>query len=47
MIFDKKTKITLGATLILGLILGALLFGGSSKEEEKNTKETVIKDQIS
>lgn len=46
MIFDKKTKITLGATLILGLVLGALLFGGSSKEEEKNTKETVIKDQI-
>lgn len=46
MIFDKKTKISLIATLFIGLILGALLFGGSSKEEEKNAKETVIKDQI-
>ncbi|MDG2432003.1 efflux RND transporter periplasmic adaptor subunit [Flavobacterium sp.] len=46
MIFDKKTKITLVATLIIGLILGALLFGGSSKQEEKNSQETVTKDQI-
>lgn len=46
MTFDKKTKIALVATLLLGLLLGALLFGGSSKEEQNKPEETVTKDQI-
>ena len=46
MTFDKKTKIALAATLLLGLLLGALLFGGSAKEEQKTSEETVTKDQI-
>lgn len=46
MIFDKKTKITLVATLLLGLLLGAVLFGGSAKNEEKEAEETLTKDQI-
>ncbi|CAM3945202.1 MULTISPECIES: efflux RND transporter periplasmic adaptor subunit [Flavobacterium] len=32
---DKKTKILLGLTLVVGILLGALFFGGDSKEEEK------------
>ncbi|WP_366186626.1 efflux RND transporter periplasmic adaptor subunit [Flavobacterium ovatum] len=35
MIIDKKTKIVILITLIFGVLLGALLFGGDSKEEEK------------
>lgn len=35
---DKKTKILLGVTLILGVLLGAIFFGGSSKEKEITTK---------
>jgi Cu(I)/Ag(I) efflux system membrane fusion protein len=46
MTFDKKTKIALVATLLLGLLLGALLFGGSSKEEQNKSEETVTKDQV-
>jgi Cu(I)/Ag(I) efflux system membrane fusion protein len=46
MILDKKTKISLIATLFIGLLLGALLFGGSANEKEKIATETVTKEQI-
>uniref|UniRef100_UPI00404819E7 efflux RND transporter periplasmic adaptor subunit n=2 Tax=Flavobacterium sp. TaxID=239 RepID=UPI00404819E7 len=35
---DKKTKILLAITLLVGLLLGALLFGGSTKEEDNKTE---------
>jgi Cu(I)/Ag(I) efflux system membrane fusion protein len=34
---DKKTKIVALITLIIGVLLGAFLFGGNSKEEEQKT----------
>ncbi|WP_320815062.1 efflux RND transporter periplasmic adaptor subunit [Flavobacterium sp.] len=37
---DKKTKILLGLTLVVGILLGALFFGGDSKEEEQKTEVT-------
>jgi Cu(I)/Ag(I) efflux system membrane fusion protein len=37
---DKKTKILLGLTLVVGILLGALFFGGDSKEEEEKTEVT-------
>jgi Cu(I)/Ag(I) efflux system membrane fusion protein len=37
---DKKTKILLGLTLFVGILLGALFFGGDSKEEEQKTEVT-------
>ena len=35
---DKKTKILLAVTLLVGLLLGALFFGGSTKEEDNKTE---------
>ena len=35
---DKKTKIVALITLIIGVLLGAFLFGGNSKEEEQKTE---------
>ncbi|MEQ3661982.1 MAG: efflux RND transporter periplasmic adaptor subunit [Flavobacterium sp.] len=35
---DKKTKILLAITLLVGLLLGALFFGGNTKEEENKTE---------
>jgi Cu(I)/Ag(I) efflux system membrane fusion protein len=37
---DKKTKILLGLTLVVGILLGALFFGGDSKEEVQKTEVT-------
>lgn len=35
---DKKTKILLAITLLVGLLLGALFFGESNKEEDNKTE---------
>lgn len=35
---DKKTKILLAITLLVGLLVGALFFGGSTKEEDNKTE---------
>ncbi|CAM3783208.1 efflux RND transporter periplasmic adaptor subunit [Flavobacterium gelidilacus] len=35
---DKKTKIVALVTLIIGVLLGALIFGGNSNEEEQKTE---------
>ncbi|MFT6638766.1 MAG: Cu(I)/Ag(I) efflux system membrane fusion protein [Flavobacterium sp.] len=37
---DKKTKILLGFTLVVGILLGALFFGGNSIEEKLKTEVT-------
>ena len=40
---DKKTKILLAVTLLVGLLLGALLFGGSSEEKDENKTDASSK----
>ena len=40
---DKKTKILLAITLLVGLLLGALLFGGSSEEKDENKTDASSK----
>lgn len=40
---DKKTKILLAVTLLVGLLLGALLFGGSSEEKVENKTDASSK----
>ncbi len=42
---DKKTKILLAITLLVGLLLGALLFGGSSEEKDENKTDASSKTE--
>lgn len=42
---EKKTKILLAVTLLVGLLLGALLFGGSSEEKDENKTDASSKTE--